>query len=81
MAIEDTLPEVRLYTEEDPYHYTIDNRPLSDLAARDDALINAIVAVTSIASAPSFIGQIAVVDRVGYVAIGTASASDWVQIT
>lgn len=33
-----TLTAVRYYTQADPYYYTVDNRPLTDLAARDDAL-------------------------------------------
>ena len=42
MALKDTLTEVRLYTEFDPYFYTVDNRPLQDLKERDDALADAI---------------------------------------
>lgn len=36
------LPEVRYHTEDDAYHYTVDNRPLEDLASRDDALASSI---------------------------------------
>ena len=38
MAFKTTLLAVRFYTEFDPYFYTIDNRPLADLATRDDAI-------------------------------------------
>ena len=81
MAIEDNLPVVRYHTADSIYHYTSDNIPLTDLAARDDYLIDSIVAITSIDAAPLFIGQTAVVNRVGYVAVGTASPADWIQIT
>lgn len=40
MAI--TLPVVRYFTEEDGYHYSVENRVASDLAARDEALAAAI---------------------------------------
>lgn len=40
-----TLPSVRYYTSGDIYHYEVDNRPLSDLAARDDSLRTAINAL------------------------------------
>lgn len=33
-----TLPAVRYFTQEDEYHYTVENRVAQDLAARDDAL-------------------------------------------
>lgn len=36
---------------------------------------------TSIASTPSFIGQLAVVGALGYMAVGTSSSADWKQIT
>jgi len=36
------LPEVRFHTEDDAYHYTVDNRPLEDLSSRDDVLAAAI---------------------------------------
>lgn len=35
----------------------------------------------SIGSTPEFIGQIAVVSGVGYIAVDTASSADWLQIT
>ena len=37
--------------------------------------------VTSIAATPSYVGQIAVVAGVGYLATGVASPADWIQIT
>lgn len=36
------LPTVRYYTANSPYHYTTDNEPLQDLAARDDAIALAV---------------------------------------
>ena len=42
-----TLPGVRVYTANDIYHYTTDNRPLIDLMSRDDALLAAINALSS----------------------------------
>lgn len=42
MALKDTLPEVQFYTEFDPYFYTVDNRPLSNLKERDDILADSI---------------------------------------
>jgi fructose-1-phosphate kinase PfkB-like protein len=35
-----TLTTVRYYTQADPYYYTVDNRPLSDLEARDTQILN-----------------------------------------
>jgi hypothetical protein len=37
-----TLNPVRYYTNQDVYHYTVDNRPLSDLASNDAVLEEAI---------------------------------------
>jgi len=37
--------------------------------------------LNSVSSAPSFIGQIAVVNNIAYIATGTNSASDWKQIS
>ena len=45
MAFKDTLTNTRLYTEADPYIWTVDNRPLSDLDARDDQLADRIDAI------------------------------------
>jgi hypothetical protein len=39
-----TLNTVRVYTNEDVYHYTVDNRPLQDLIANDNILLSAIQA-------------------------------------
>lgn len=38
MSFKTSLTAVRYYTAADPYYYTVDNRPLSDLNDRDDAL-------------------------------------------
>jgi hypothetical protein len=35
-----SLNNVRYYTGNDPYHYTIDNRPLQDLASNDVAILD-----------------------------------------
>lgn len=40
-----------------------------------------ILTVTSIASTPAFIGQLAVFSGVGYIAVGTSASTDWKQIT
>lgn len=40
MAI--TLTTIRYYTQADPYYYTVDNRPLTDLASNDTILSNEI---------------------------------------
>lgn len=45
MATKDTFNPVRLYTENDAYHYTVDNRPLQDLNDNDEILANAIDAL------------------------------------
>jgi hypothetical protein len=37
-----TFNTVRFYTEDDSYHYTVDNRPLQDLASNDTLLQAAI---------------------------------------
>jgi hypothetical protein len=42
---------------------------------------NTLIPLTSISAAPSFVGQLSVVGGVGYIAKGTDSTSDWVQIT
>jgi hypothetical protein len=39
------LTPVRLYSNKTPYHYTEDNKPLQDLAARDEALKAAVEAL------------------------------------
>jgi hypothetical protein len=33
------LTDIRYFTQGDPYHYTVDNRPLSDLESRDNQLL------------------------------------------
>jgi hypothetical protein len=40
MPLSSSLTAVRWYTQADPYYYTVDNRPLEDLAARDTTLAN-----------------------------------------
>jgi hypothetical protein len=45
----------------------------------DGNFVNA--AITSISATPSFVGQLAVVGGVGYMAVGTSSTADWKQIT
>lgn len=40
------LPNVRYHTSDSPYHYTEDNKPLEDLALRDQTLQTAIEAVS-----------------------------------
>lgn len=37
-----TLPTPRFYTALDPYFYEVDNRPLIDLAARDEMLVSGV---------------------------------------
>lgn len=43
-----TLPTVRYFTAASPYHYTEDNKPLQDLASRDDALNTAFQAFSNV---------------------------------
>ncbi len=38
MSLLSSLTTIRYYTNTDPYHYTIDNRPLGDLKANIDAI-------------------------------------------
>lgn len=38
MAFKTSLTAVRYYTAADPYYYTVDNRPITDLHDRDDAI-------------------------------------------
>lgn len=40
MAFATSLTTVRYYTQADPYYYTVDNRPITDLAERDTQLAN-----------------------------------------
>lgn len=42
MALSSSLTAIRYYTQADPYYYTVDNRPLTDLAARDVTIANEI---------------------------------------
>ena len=42
-----TLPTPRYYTALDPYYYEADNRPLVDLAARDEVLRDSISATSA----------------------------------
>lgn len=42
MSVDTTLNTVRYYTDDDVYHYTVDNRPLQDLASNDEILATAI---------------------------------------
>lgn len=37
-----SLTPIRYYTSEDPYHYTVDNRPLQDLASNAETLAQSI---------------------------------------
>lgn len=37
-----TLPPVDFFTEDDVFHYTTENRPLQDLATRDEVLAAAV---------------------------------------
>lgn len=43
-----TLPSVRYLTENDVYHYSVDNRPLQDLASRDQLLADNLNAVLNL---------------------------------
>lgn len=47
MPLTSSLPIVRYYTEYDEYYYTTDNRPLYDLAQRDNMLAAAIDALSN----------------------------------
>lgn len=38
MSFKTSLTAVRYHTAADPYYYTVDNRPLTDLKDRDDAI-------------------------------------------
>lgn len=42
-----SLNTVRYYTDADVYHYTVDNRPLQDLASNDQILLNAIQSLSA----------------------------------
>lgn len=81
MALKDDLTEVRYFTADDIYFYLTDNRPLGDLAGRDEQIADLITARNSISEVPLYVGQTAVVGRVGFMAVGTASVDDWIQIT
>ena len=72
------LPDVRYYSKFDNYSVTSDNRPLSDLADRDSQIIAMLVPATSIAAAPTFLGQRAKIGNTMYIAVDTLSPSDWV---
>jgi hypothetical protein len=45
------------------------------------SIINRTAVSTNITSTPQFVGQIAVVGSIGYLAVGTSSTADWKQIT
>lgn len=49
MAIE--LSQVRYYTDSDTYHYSVDNRPIQDLAANMEILKEEIQRITSVSLA------------------------------
>jgi hypothetical protein len=46
MAFKDTLPATQYYTQADPYYYTVDNRPLTDLNNRDNQIADELDART-----------------------------------
>jgi hypothetical protein len=50
-------------------------------ADRVDDLVIDPTAIDSILATPSFIGQLAVVGVLAYIAVGIASVADWKQIT
>lgn len=67
--LSNNLTPVRYYTEADPYYYTVDNRPIDDLAVRDVELateidlINTAVGETDILSVVGTVNAIAVTTR------------------
>ena len=55
---------------------------LTDNYAEHEAIVEQLREVaTAITGTLSYIGQIAVVGGVGYMAVGTSSSADWKQIT
>lgn len=47
MSLTDSLPSVRIFTDADEYHYTVENRVAGDLAARDTVIAARVDALTS----------------------------------
>jgi hypothetical protein len=63
-------------------HIDIDTQPSQVWhGTRKDYVDTADAALTSISATPPRVGKLAVVAGVGYLAVGTASAADWKQIT
>lgn len=61
---------------------SLNNQPsAADRATRKDYVDGRTAAIVSIAAAPTFLGQTAVVAGIGYMATGTATAADWKQVT
>ena len=55
---------------------------LTDNYAEHEAIVEQLSEVaTAITGTPSYIGQIAVVGGVCYMAVGTSSSADWKQVT
>lgn len=83
MTVLSSLPAVQYLDDTDPYHYTVDNRPLLNLANRDEILANAIDAASttyailvpgtgfSATLAPTSLSFIQIIDPVGVLATGT----------
>lgn len=68
------LTPVRYYSDNDVYHYTVDNRPLQDLAANDAALLAEITA-----SDPDSVSQVTSLDGTEY--ISAKKSGSWLGTT
>lgn len=83
MTVLSSLPAVNYLTDTDPYHYTVDNRPLLNLANRDTVLATAIDAASisytilapgtgfSATLAPTSLNFVQLINPIGTLATGT----------
>ncbi len=47
MSLTGSLPDVRKFTQDDTYHYTVENRVADDLEARDEAIASRVDSMSS----------------------------------
>lgn len=79
MPLSSNLPAVRFFTENDPYHYTVENRPLQDLESRDLYLASVIDSLVA-SSSSSMLKNVTGVNNITAASLGglTSYATDTV---
>jgi hypothetical protein len=80
-----TLNEVEYYTGDDPYHYTIDNRPLQNLASNDAILVTAIQTLAAAtqplaATSPTIGGSALAAGAVASTTVAVAGAANTMAV-